>query len=148
MMRIFIYYSLTGNGDLVAKYYEANNADIRKVIVKDKVPKSFFGKIFLFGFLAGINHKSKLVNFDNNIRDYDEVIIGSPIWNDRLSCPINTVLDNILLNDRKLTFVFYSGSGTSSKAEKKVKKLYPNAKIINLKEPLKNENYIDVLKNN
>ena len=41
--------------------------------------------------------------------------------------------------DRQLTFIFYSGSGTSSKATEKVNKLFKNAKIIDIKEPIKNK---------
>ena len=145
MKKIFIYYSLTGNGNLLASKLEKCNIDIRKVLSKDKMPKNKIGMILTGGFLAGINHKSKLLDFDSDISDYDEVIIGSPIWNGRLSCPINTVLDKMLLNNKKITFIFYSGSGSSPKASMKVKSIYPNAKIIDVKEPKANKNEITKL---
>ena len=90
------------------------------------------------GFLAGIGHKSKLINFDNDIRDYDEIIIGSPIWNGRLSCPINSVLDNLDLNNKRLTFILYSGSGEAPKVNEKLSQKFPQSKIIHLKEPKSN----------
>lgn len=138
MKKIFIYYSLSGNGDVVANYLKEKKIDTRKVIMKDKMPKSYIGQILTGGFLAGINHKSKLSNFDSNISDYDEIIIGSPIWNGRLSCPINTVLDEIILDNKKISFILYSGSGTAPKAEKIIKDRYGNIDIIILKEPKKN----------
>ena len=143
MKKIFIYYSLTSNGDTIANILKENNIEIRKVNTIKKMPKSFVGQILKGGFLASINYKSKLVNFNNDIKDYDEIIIGSPIWNGRLSCPINTVLSKLSLNNKKLIFLLYSGSGTSPKAIEKIKKLYPEAEIINIKEPNKN---IDLLK--
>lgn len=139
MKRLFIYYSLNGNGDIVANYLKDKNIDIRKVIIKDRMPKSFALQILMGGFLAGISYKAKLDNFDSDISNYDEIIIGSPVWNGRLSCPINTVLDEINLESKKITFILYSGSGTAFKAEKIISEKYKNANIIMLKEPKKNE---------
>jgi flavodoxin len=144
MKKIFIYYSLSGNGDVVATYLKTKNIDVRKVIIKDKMPKSYIGQILKGGFLAGINYKMELDNFDNNTDNYDEIIIGSPIWNGRLACPINTVLDNIDLNKR-ISFVLYSGSGEAPKAEKMIKEGFGNVNIIVLKDPKKN---IDDMKMN
>ena len=98
------------------------------------------------GSLASINYKSKLVAFDNNINKYKEIIIGSPIWNGRLSCPINSVLNKLEIKDKKITFILYSGSGKSPKATDKLKKIYPKCNIIDIKEP-KNNNLDKYLKN-
>ena len=138
MKKIFIYYSLTGNGDKVANYLMNKGIDIRKVIADYKVSKSNFGLIMKGGFLAGINYKAKLIDFNDDINAYDEVIIGSPIWNNRFSCPINTVLSKLNLENKKITFILYSASGKDNKAMIKINKLYPEAKIINLLEPKDN----------
>lgn len=139
MKKIFIYYSLNGNGDVVADVLKEQGVTIRKIKPKKELPKSITGQIFIGGFLAMINHKSKLVDFDKDISKYDEIIIGSPIWNARLSTPINTVLEELELKDKKVSFIFYSASGTSPKATEKVHKLFPNASITDLKEPKDNE---------
>ena len=139
MKKIFIYYSLSGNGEVVAKYLKENKIDIRKVNTSEELPQNFILRILSGGFLAGINHKDKLIDFDNDIKDYDEIIIGSPIWNGRLSCPINTVLDEIDLKNKKIVFILYSGSGKAPKAEKKLIEKYEKVKIVNLKEPRSNE---------
>lgn len=139
MKKIFIYYSLSGNGDEVATYLKGKGYDIRKVETEKPLPKNMALRILTGGFLAGINHKDKLVNFDSNISEYDEVIIGSPIWNNHLSCPINMVLDHIDLVGKKVTFLLYSGSGYAKKATQKINNKYPNAQIIHLKEPKKNK---------
>ena len=137
MSRIFIYYSLTSNGDEVAKYLESRGFVIRKVIEKKKMPKRFFWMILAGGFRAGMNQKGKLIDYDSDVSSYDEVVIGSPIWNSRFTPAINSVLLQTDLKDKKLTFVLYSGSGQGPKAEARIKKEYPNAKIIFLKEPKK-----------
>ena len=148
MKKLFIYYSLSGNGDVVANYLKNKNIDIRKVIMKDKMPRSYIGQILKGGFLAGINYKSKLDYFDNNISEYDEIVIGSPIWNGKLSCPINTVLDTISLDNKKITFILYSGSGEAPKAEKMIRNKFGDIDIIILREPKKNKKAMEsVLKN-
>ena len=88
------------------------------------------------GYRALIKYKDELLDFNNNIDDYDEIIIGSPIWNSRLSSPINSVLDNINLNNKKILFILYSGSGKDNKATKLIKNKY-NCDVINLWEPIK-----------
>ena len=137
MKKLFIYYSYTGSGNVVAAFLKENGVEIRQVIRKKKLPTSFFWGIMAGGFLAGIKHKDKLDGFDENIEEYDEIIIGSPIWNARVSSPINTVLSKLDLKEKKLSFVFYAGSGEGKKALKRINKEYPNAKIIFLKEPKK-----------
>ena len=145
MKRLFIYYSLSGNGDTVAKYLLEKGIETRKAIVKDKKTKNMFLKILIGGFLAGINYKAKLIDFDNNIDDYDEIIIGSPIWNGKLSCPINSVLKEIDLKNKKIEFILYSGSGKAPKTEKMINERYIDAKIINLKEPKKYDKELEKL---
>ena len=139
MKKIFIYYSLTGNGDTVADYLKDKDIEIRKVEAIDKMPKSFLGRILVGGFLAFIHYEAKLIDFNNNIDEYDEIIIGSPIWNDRLSCPINTVLKSLNLENKKVKFILYSGSGKSKHASARIKDILVKSEIINIKEPLKNK---------
>ena len=144
MKKIFIYFSLTGNGDLVSDKLP-NDIDKRKVIMKKKLPKKFFFMVMKGGFLAGIKAKSKLVNFDNDVSDYDEVIIGSPIWNGRFSTPINTVLRDVDLTGKKIRFILYSGSGEAKHAVKLINKKYKDSDVIILKEPKKYSEELDKL---
>ena len=134
MNKLFIYYSLTNNGDKVADYYKDKGYDIRKIEVKKKLPKIFFFRIMTGGFKALINYKEKLINFDNNIDNYNEIIIGSPIWFDRLSTPVRTALNKLNLENKTIHFVL---------AEEFINKNYSSAKITILKEPNK---YNDELK--
>lgn len=144
MKKLFIYFSYTGNGDYVAKYYKSHNYDVRKVISKKKYFKNKFLMIMNGGFRSLIKAKDKLDNFDNKVDSYGEIVIGSPIWFDRLCPAINSVLNCINLEDKKLTFVLYSASGEANKASERINKLY-KAKIIVLKEPKNNKDEIKKL---
>ena len=135
MKTLFIYYSHTGNGDVVADVLAEKGVDIRKVKPKKPLPKSFFGAILKGGFLATIGHKAPLVDYDPSLEGYDRVIIGSPVWNARFSCPINTVLAETDLEGKGLLFVLYAGGGTAPKAAARIAKEYPEAKVVVLKQP-------------
>ena len=137
MKSLFIYYSYTGNGELLAKELEKKGIALRPVKRKKPLPKSFFLGMMSGGFLAAIKHKDALLDFDADVAGYDHIIIGSPIWNARLASPINTVLASLPLEGKAITFLLYSGSGEGKKALKRIGKEYPNAEVIHLKEPKK-----------
>ena len=137
MKKLFIYYSNTGNGDIVAEYLSQKGYEIRKVIPKHNLPKAFFFKVFFGGFLAGINKKAKLIDYNNDVEGFDEIVIGSPIWCGKLSCPINTVLSETDFTGKKLSFILYAAGGEAPKAEELLRKKYADASVIVLKEPKK-----------
>ena len=138
MKKLFIYFSLTGNCDLVADFLTEKGFEIRKLEMKKSLPKSFFFFFLTGGFLAGLGVKSRLKEYDHNIEGYDEIIIGSPIWNGRFSSPLNRLLKDINFKDKNIKFIFTAGSGEGIKALKKVNKLFPSATCTFLKEPKKN----------
>lgn len=138
MKKLFIYYSRTGNGDFVADMLKEKEFDIRQIETEKKIlPDNFFFSMLVGGFKATIGSSPKLKEFNHNVEGYEEIYIGSPIWNARLACPTNSLLKELNLMDKKVTFVLYSGSGTSKGATKKINQLYPEARIINLQEPKK-----------
>ena len=135
MKKLFIYYSLTGNGEVVAKKMQEKGYELRKVETVKGLPKVFFFAMLSGGFQAGLKKKAKLKEFDYDISNYDKIVIGSPIWNGRISPAINTILANLNLEGKALSFVFYAGSGEGKHALKRINKEYPNAKCIFLKQP-------------
>ena len=137
MKKLFLYYSLTSNGETLVPYFAEKGYEIRQIEMKKKLPKRFFFRVLTGGFLAMLNKKPELLNYEPNVSMFDEIVIGSPIWNGRFAIPLNTVLEQTDFSNKKLTFVLYAGSGIGPKAEKKIKKIYPDAKIIFLKQPKK-----------
>ena len=145
MSTIFIYYSHSGNGDLVADYMRDKGAEVRKIERRKPMPQSFFAAVMQGGFMAGIGHKDKLRPWDPSVEGYDRVVIGSPIWNGKLSCPINTVLATLDLSGKAVDFVLYAGGGQAPKTERRLAEQYPSAKVIMLKEPKKFAEELDKL---
>ena len=138
MKKIFIYYSMYGNGDLVSDIYKEKGYDIRKVISKVNYPKNMFPLMMIGGFKALFKIKDKLIDFNNNIDDYDEIVIGTPIWFDRVSAPINSVLKVLNLTNKKVSFILWSSSGNATKSVERISKEY-STNITILKEPKKNK---------
>lgn len=137
MKKLFIYYSYTGRGDIVTQKMQEKGYDIRKVETVKSLPKSFFWGMMVGGFQAGTKKKAALKEFDQDISNYEEIVIGSPIWNGAFTPAINSVLSLLDLSNKKLSFVFYSGSGEGKKAVKRINKEYPNTPYIFLKDPKK-----------
>ena len=109
------------------------------------MPKSFFMQMMVGGFRAGANKVGKLIDYNPDIKEYDEIVIGSPIWNGRTPPATNAILEETDLTNKKVTFIFYSGSGEGKYAKEKIEKLYPNSNIIFLKEPKKHLEELDKL---
>ena len=130
MKKLFIYFSLSNNGDIIAEEFKNKGYEIRKVISKSKYPKNKFMLMMIGGYKSSFNKKDKLINFDNDISSYDKIVIGSPIWNDRISAPINGVLDLVDLNNKNVEFVLYSASGEANNASDRIKVLYNKVAII------------------
>lgn len=137
MKKLFIYYSYTGSGDIVAKKMEEKGYEIRKVETVKSLPKSFFWGMMVGGFQAGMKKKAPLKEFDKDISNYDEVVLGSPIWNGSFSPALNSLVSILDLSNKKLSFIFYAGSGEGPKAVKRLEKEYPNVPYVFLKEPKK-----------
>ena len=136
MKRLFVYYSNSGNGDYVASIMQEKGFNTLKIEMEKELPQSFFFKILTGGFMAMINNKAKVKNDLSIIKNYDEIYVGTPIWNGKVSSPINTVLEE--LKTTKFNLICYSGSGKIKRLVRQVKD-YNIENIISLIEPLKNK---------
>lgn len=90
--------------------------------------------------------KDPLEDFDTDISKYDKIVIGSPVWDDRLAPATNAILDILDLKDKNPEFVLYSGSGQAQKATEKIKALFNKEPTI-LKAPKKHKAELEKLKN-
>ncbi|MBR3269847.1 NAD(P)H-dependent oxidoreductase [Candidatus Saccharibacteria bacterium] len=145
MKNLFIYYSLTGSGDKVAEELKKQGYEIRKVKSKVKYPKSLFPLMMKGGHRALTNKKDDLEDFDTNLKGYDKIVIGSPVWDDRLAPATNALLDKLDLKGKNVSFILYSGSGQAQKATEKIQELFGKEPII-LKAPKKHPQELAKLK--
>jgi len=100
MKNLVVYYSLSGNTEVVAnELSDKISGDLIKIgLVKE--PGFAWA-----AFSAMIGVKCKLKPFNFNINEYDNIFIGGQVWAGRSSTPINTLLHNTSFN-KKNVFVF------------------------------------------
>ena len=144
-MKYFIYFSASGNGDFIAEYLKELGYTSIKVEMIKPIKKINFFSIMKYGFRAGMNKKEKIKELNLGLKDDDEVVIGSPIWNDKLSTPINTVLDKYSFNKETTRFILYPAGEGTNKSLMQLEKLGFKNKPIVYSNPLKNQDKVKEL---
>ena len=144
-MKYFIYFSASGNGDFIAEYLKELGYTPIKVEMIKPIKKINFFSIMKYGFRAGMNKKEKIRELNLGLKDDDEVMIGSPIWNDKLSTPINTLLDKYSFNKETTRFILYPAGEGTNKSLMQLEKLGFKNKPIVYSNPLKNQDKVKEL---
>ena len=147
MSKYFIYFSASGNGDYIAEKLKEQGYQPVKVEMVKPIKKINFFSIMKYGFRAGRNKKEKIKEVNLDLKDDDIVIIGSPIWNDRLSTPINALLSQIDFNKETTRFIVYPAGETAKKVVGQLQNLGFKQGPIVYPHPLKDPDKIkDLLK--
>ena len=144
-MKYFIYFSASGNGDFIAEYLKELGYTPIKVEMVKPIKKINFFSIMKYGFRAGMNKKEKIKELNLDLKDDDEVVIGSPIWNDKLSTPINSLLDKYSFNKETTRFILYPAGEGTNKSLQQLEKLGFKNKPIVYSNPLKNQDKVKEL---
>lgn len=139
MNKYFVYYSATGNGDYLAELLKEAGYEPIKVEMKKPIGKVGFFKILFFGGKAMFKCKAKIQELNLNLKDDDVVIIGSPIWNDRLSTPINMVLAKYNFNKETTKFILYPAGEGTNKSKLQIQKLGFKTEPLVISNPTKNK---------
>ena len=138
-MKYFIYFSATGNGDYLAEELKSMGYTPVKVEMVKPMKKVGFWQILSYGGRAMFNKREKIQEINLELKEDDEVIIGSPIWNDRLSTPINALLDKFSFNKETTLFILYPAGEKTKKSFKQIEKLGFNKKPLVISYPLKKQ---------
>ena len=139
MNKYFVYFSATGNGDFLATQLSEKGYTPIKVEMVKKIKKVGFWFIFHYGGRATFNKKEKIKPLTLELKEDDLVVIGSPIWGDKLSTPINTVLSQLSLNKDTTRFVLYPAGEDTKKSLDQIAKLGFSQKPVVISYPLKKQ---------
>lgn len=106
---LVIYYSRSGKTKKVAESIaEKLNADLKEII-DNKKRSGFFG--FIFSGRDAMNEKlTDIKDINVKIKEYDRIIIGTPVWASRISTPVLTFIRK-QKNDIKNYSMFYTQGG-------------------------------------
>ncbi|MBO4856376.1 MAG: hypothetical protein J5511_03285 [Bacilli bacterium] len=137
MAKYFVYFSFTGNGDYIASLLKEKGYEPVKIELEKSPKKIGFWQILKYGGHAGFNTKEKLKEVEFKLNQDDIVIIGSPIWNDRLSTPITTFMSQVEFNKETTKFILYPAGEKTKKSLKQIKKLGFTSEPIVISYPLK-----------
>ena len=129
MKRLVAYYSLTGNTEEAAKKIaKALDADLLRLETIKDMPKSFAARMIVGGGQVAFKHIPKLKPIDVDINSYDEIVLGSPIWNSKGVPAVNAFLTDKTAATKVTSLFFSSGGGKVQKGLNAITKLLPNLK--------------------
>jgi len=115
MKSLVVYYSLTGKTRLAAEAIaEALNATLVEIEERRPVPMPF---VYLSGgFRAVTNRGSKICPVDVDIKQYERIFIGSPIWASRPAPATNSFIYQTNFEGRSVIPFFTMGGDNSEQA--------------------------------
>lgn len=131
MKKIVIYFTYTGNTKMIAnKISKILNCDILEI--KPKVPyvKDYNKVVEDEHNSERSNYLPEIENINIDLNDYNEIIIGTPVWWYRPAPVIRTFLNKIDLSDKKV-IPFATNAGWLGKTFKEIKELCPNSEVCN-----------------
>ena len=129
MKRIVVYYSLSGNTEEAArKIAEKLDADLLKLETVKPMPKSFAARILVGGGQVMMHRIPELQPLGRDIRAYDEIILGSPIWNSMGVPAVNAFLQDEAAASKVSSLFFLSAGGDIKKGLAAITKQLPNLK--------------------
>lgn len=142
MKTLVAYYSLDGNTAFIAQIIaEKLGADIMKLEPIKPYPTKGFKKFLVGGMGAVRKATPELKNENINTAQYDNIVLGSPVWAGTFAPPLNTLLKKHGFKGKKLAFFLCSGGGDVAKCLTKLKAAFAGNTFvgeIDFMLPLKN----------
>ena len=126
MKALVVYFSFEGNTKLVAKKIsETINADLVELKTSKVYPKEGIGKFFWGGKSVIFGEKPELINQPIDMKQYDVIIIGTPVWAGTFAPPIKSLISQYPIQGKKIGMFACHGGGGASKCFEKLKKALP-----------------------
>lgn len=127
MKRLVVYYSLSGNTEEAAKQIAGKlDAELLKLETVKPMPKGFAARILVGGGQVMMNHIPALRPLGKDPGAYDEIILGSPIWNSKGVPAVNAFLREEAAAAKVTSLFFLSGGGETEKGLAAITKKLPN----------------------
>lgn len=146
MNSLLVFYSRKGRTRKIAELISSGlNCEYEEIIdIKKR-------NGFIFGFLkcgyAATREKLTIIKeFQKNPELYDLIILGTPIWNSRMTPAIRTYITNNLSKLKNVAFFCTEGGSGGPKAFESMSKLCKNEPLSTLeitKKDIKNDIHID-----
>lgn len=114
MKTLVVFYSLGGNtkhiSGVIAKEL---HADLLELKPKKEYPSSGFMKYFWGGKSVVFKEQPELTNTNIDLKPYENIVIGTPIWAGSYAAPYNTFVQQYKFTGKKVAlFACHAGGGT------------------------------------
>lgn len=149
MKTLVIYYSHDGSTKLIAETVARElEADIEAVKPKKNIDASG-AKIVYWGLRQLITQpKPEIEPIKKNPMDYDQIIIGTPVWSYTYAPPIKTFFENYSIKEKRVA-IFCCHGGQKAKTLEHMKKAVSDNQFvgeIDFLEPIRFETQISINK--
>ena len=131
MKTLVIFYSLEGNtkfiSEIIAKELQADLLELR---TKKAYPSEGFKKYVWGGKSVALKEQPELTNQNIDLRNYENIVIGTPIWAGTYSAPFNTFVKQNKFEGKKVALFACDASGVAEKCFMKFKEALANNDFI------------------
>lgn len=121
---------------------ERTGAELIKLMPKKEIAKEGFKKFFWGGKSVIFKEKPELLNQNIQLKEYDTVIIGTPVWAGSFAPPILSFLTAYEMKGKKLHLYACHSGGGAQKCFARLKELLKDNTIIgtaDFQDPVKSE---------
>lgn len=129
MKSLVVYYSRTGKTKFVAEKVASElRADIEEVV--DLANRRGWLGFLKAGYDATRGKETKIMEMRKSPRDFDLIVVGTPVWNSRPSPAIRTYLNRNDLSEKKVAIFCTKEGNGKEKALARIKPLISNGNFV------------------
>lgn len=130
MKKAVVFYSLSGNTQAAAKEIaEGIGADLIELKLVKPFPTEKSKQLALGGMQAMFGMKHAIQELSKNIKEYDVLILGTPIWAGKITAPVHSFLNKYQVLDKIVAVFTFSGGGDNKRCIAKLSKRLPRLKV-------------------
>lgn len=130
MKKAVVFYSLSGNTQAAAKEIaEGIGADLIELKLVKPFPTEKSKQLALGGMQAMFGMKPAIQELSKNIKEYDVLILGTPIWAVTIAAPVHSFLNKYQVLDKIVAVFTFSGGGDNKRCIAKLSKRLPRLKV-------------------
>ncbi|MGD0405187.1 MAG: flavodoxin domain-containing protein [Candidatus Bathyarchaeia archaeon] len=129
MRFLVVYYSRTGNARFVAEKVASELGADTEEVIDSKNRRGWLGFIRA-GYDATRGKETKIEKTQKSPQDYDLIVVGTPVWNSRLTPAIRTYLKENDLSQKKIALFSTNEGRGNERTLSMMKPLIPNGYIV------------------
>lgn len=130
MKKIVVYYSLDGNTKAAAERIAGElGYDIAVIEPVKPITAGGFKKILIGGKQAMFNEKPAIKPLRTDLKQYDLIVLGTPVWAGKAAAPVWTFINNCGVCDKIYAVFTLSGSGENVKCVHRLEKKIPDLRV-------------------